>query len=87
MHASPYDSVRIFVETKCKKAIGMHWGESPGPPFLSIHCLFHTIATSLLPYLGAPLERSCTCLPRILLVISGPARHRVGRLGSGFLWS
>ncbi|KAH8147484.1 uncharacterized protein LAJ45_08311 [Morchella importuna] len=26
MHASPYDSVRIFVETKCKKAIGMHWG-------------------------------------------------------------
>ncbi|KAF3922426.1 hypothetical protein AA313_de0205339 [Arthrobotrys entomopaga] len=26
MHANPYDSVNIFVDTKCKKAIGMHWG-------------------------------------------------------------
>ncbi|KAF3128309.1 hypothetical protein TWF594_011645 [Orbilia oligospora] len=26
MHANPYDSVNIFVDTKCKKALGMHWG-------------------------------------------------------------
>jgi N-acyl-phosphatidylethanolamine-hydrolysing phospholipase D len=26
MHANPKDSVNIFLETKCKKAIGMHWG-------------------------------------------------------------
>jgi L-ascorbate metabolism protein UlaG (beta-lactamase superfamily) len=26
MHASPKDSVNIFVDTKCKKALGMHWG-------------------------------------------------------------
>ncbi|KAF3940620.1 hypothetical protein ABW19_dt0209967 [Dactylella cylindrospora] len=26
MHANPYDSVNIFLDTKCKKAIGMHWG-------------------------------------------------------------
>lgn len=43
MHASPYDSVRIFVETKCKKAIGMHWGESPGPSFLILPLLHHTV--------------------------------------------
>lgn len=26
MHADPYDSVNIFVDTKCKRALGMHWG-------------------------------------------------------------
>jgi len=26
MHANPYDAVRIFVDTKCKKALGIHWG-------------------------------------------------------------
>jgi N-acyl-phosphatidylethanolamine-hydrolysing phospholipase D len=26
MHANPEDSVNIFVDTKCKKALGMHWG-------------------------------------------------------------
>lgn len=26
MHANPKDSVNIFLDTKCKKAIGMHWG-------------------------------------------------------------
>ena len=26
MHADPYDSVNIFIETKCKKALGIHWG-------------------------------------------------------------
>ncbi|KAF3909801.1 hypothetical protein ABW21_db0201437 [Orbilia brochopaga] len=26
MHANPYDSVNIFLDTRCKKAIGMHWG-------------------------------------------------------------
>jgi len=26
MHANPFDSVNIFAETKCKRAIGMHWG-------------------------------------------------------------
>ena len=26
MHANPYDSVNIFKDTKCKKALGMHWG-------------------------------------------------------------
>jgi N-acyl-phosphatidylethanolamine-hydrolysing phospholipase D len=26
MHASPKDSVNIFVDTKCKMALGMHWG-------------------------------------------------------------
>jgi len=26
MHANPYDAVRIFVDTKCNKALGIHWG-------------------------------------------------------------
>jgi N-acyl-phosphatidylethanolamine-hydrolysing phospholipase D len=26
MHANPYDSVNIFVDTKCKRAMGIHWG-------------------------------------------------------------
>lgn len=26
MHADPFDSVNIFVDTKCKRALGMHWG-------------------------------------------------------------
>ncbi|KAG0129320.1 putative Zn-dependent hydrolase/oxidoreductase family protein [Tuber indicum] len=26
MHANPFDAVRIFVDTKCNKALGIHWG-------------------------------------------------------------
>lgn len=26
MHANPFDSVNIFADTKCKKAMGIHWG-------------------------------------------------------------
>ena len=26
MHANPYDSVNIFADTRCKKALGIHWG-------------------------------------------------------------
>lgn len=26
MHANPYDSVNIFSDTKCKRALGIHWG-------------------------------------------------------------
>ncbi len=26
MHANPYDSVNIFRDTKCQKALGIHWG-------------------------------------------------------------
>lgn len=26
MHANPYDSVEIFKEAKCKRAMGIHWG-------------------------------------------------------------
>nr|OQO19391.1 hypothetical protein B0A51_11265 [Rachicladosporium sp. CCFEE 5018] len=26
MHANPYDSVNIFVDTKCNRAMGIHWG-------------------------------------------------------------
>lgn len=26
MHANPYDSVEIFKDTKCEKAMGIHWG-------------------------------------------------------------
>lgn len=26
MHANPYDSVEIFKDTKCKRAMGIHWG-------------------------------------------------------------
>jgi L-ascorbate metabolism protein UlaG (beta-lactamase superfamily) len=26
MHADPYDAVKIFKDTKCKRALGMHWG-------------------------------------------------------------
>ncbi|KAI9784620.1 MAG: hypothetical protein M1839_001842 [Geoglossum umbratile] len=26
MHANPFDSVNIFLDTKCKQALGMHWG-------------------------------------------------------------
>lgn len=25
-HSDPHDAVRIFKDTKCKKALGMHWG-------------------------------------------------------------
>ena len=26
MHADPHDAVQIFQDTKCRKALGMHWG-------------------------------------------------------------
>jgi L-ascorbate metabolism protein UlaG (beta-lactamase superfamily) len=26
MHANPFDSVNIFADTKCKHALGIHWG-------------------------------------------------------------
>lgn len=26
MHANPYDSVNIFADTKCRRALGIHWG-------------------------------------------------------------
>ncbi|KAJ2905618.1 NAPE-hydrolyzing phospholipase D [Zalerion maritima] len=26
MHANPYDAVEIFADTKCEKALGIHWG-------------------------------------------------------------
>lgn len=26
VHGNPYDSVEIFKDTKCKRAIGIHWG-------------------------------------------------------------
>ncbi|KAH0166462.1 hypothetical protein KCU67_g4296, partial [Aureobasidium melanogenum] len=26
MHANPFDSVNIFIDTQCKKALGIHWG-------------------------------------------------------------
>ncbi|KAH9844808.1 Beta-lactamase superfamily domain [Teratosphaeria destructans] len=26
MHANPYDSVNIFTDTKCQRALGIHWG-------------------------------------------------------------
>jgi N-acyl-phosphatidylethanolamine-hydrolysing phospholipase D len=26
VHANPKDSANIFVDTKCRKALGMHWG-------------------------------------------------------------
>lgn len=26
MHANPYDSVNIFVDTRCQRALGIHWG-------------------------------------------------------------
>ena len=26
MHANPFDSVNIFTDTKCRRALGMHWG-------------------------------------------------------------
>ena len=26
MHADPHDAVQIFRDTRCKKALGMHWG-------------------------------------------------------------
>ncbi|KAI9758067.1 MAG: hypothetical protein M4579_003198 [Chaenotheca gracillima] len=26
MHANPFDSVNIFIDTKCEKALAMHWG-------------------------------------------------------------
>ena len=26
MHANPFDSVNIFLDTKCRRALGMHWG-------------------------------------------------------------
>lgn len=26
MHANPYDSVEIFRDTKCRRALGIHWG-------------------------------------------------------------
>jgi L-ascorbate metabolism protein UlaG (beta-lactamase superfamily) len=26
MHANPFDSVNIFADTGCRRALGMHWG-------------------------------------------------------------
>lgn len=26
MHADPHDAVQIFRDTKCRRALGMHWG-------------------------------------------------------------
>ena len=26
MHADPFDSSNIFVDTQCKQALGIHWG-------------------------------------------------------------
>lgn len=26
MHADPFDSVEIFTDTKCQRAMGIHWG-------------------------------------------------------------
>lgn len=26
MHANPFDSVEIFKDTQCRKAMGIHWG-------------------------------------------------------------
>ena len=26
MHANPFDSVEIMLDTKCKRAMGIHWG-------------------------------------------------------------
>jgi L-ascorbate metabolism protein UlaG (beta-lactamase superfamily) len=26
IHADPHDAVDIFQDTRCKKALGMHWG-------------------------------------------------------------
>lgn len=26
MHANPYDSVNIFIDTQCKRGMGIHWG-------------------------------------------------------------
>ena len=26
MHADPYDSVAIFRDTRCRRAMGIHWG-------------------------------------------------------------
>lgn len=26
MHANPFDSVNIFLDTKCRRACGIHWG-------------------------------------------------------------
>ena len=26
MHADPRDSANIFVDTRCRRALGMHWG-------------------------------------------------------------
>lgn len=26
MHANPFDSVNIFIDTKCRRALGIHWG-------------------------------------------------------------
>jgi len=26
MHADPHDSVQIFKDTRCQRALGMHWG-------------------------------------------------------------
>ena len=34
MHANPYDSVNIFIDTKCQKALGMHWGTVSFPSLL-----------------------------------------------------
>lgn len=43
MHANPFDSVNIFLDTKCKKAMGIHWGTWV-LTFVSDH---HRILTSI----------------------------------------
>ena len=47
MHANPFDSVNIFLDTKCQKALGMHWGTVSRSPSLYLffffppHFMFH----------------------------------------------
>jgi L-ascorbate metabolism protein UlaG (beta-lactamase superfamily) len=55
MHANPYDAVEIFKETRCKRAMGIHWGtwvltseEVEEPPRL----LREAMKTSGLPETG-----------------------------------
>ncbi|EAQ87758.1 hypothetical protein CHGG_04377 [Chaetomium globosum CBS 148.51] len=55
MHANPYDAVEIFKETRCKRAMGIHWGtwvltceEVEEPPKL----LKEALKTSGLPETG-----------------------------------
>ena len=60
MHANPFDSVNIFKDTKCSRAMGIHWGTwgmyiwpppPPPPPLLHLFRILYEVKGILLTFI------------------------------------